>query len=128
MRKTFLKNLKENLKIKNRLSVEYQNSMYIHMPPDQVSVGYYCRKGAGIRVTRGARFGKKNKNRQPINSGPPDFFNFPPPLFRYTKVVCTIYIFQPAYYQFGYQVDTLDTGDYHGHMEQLDGNVKRGKY
>ena len=42
---------------------------------------------------------------------------------------CTYYLhFQPAYYQFGYQVDTLDTGDYHGHMEQLDGNVKRGKY
>jgi len=35
---------------------------------------------------------------------------------------------RPAYYQFGYQVDTLDTGDYHGHMEQLDGHVKRGEF
>jgi len=32
------------------------------------------------------------------------------------------------YYQFGYQVDTLETGDYHGHMEQLDGFTKRGEF
>eukprot|EP00093_Oithona_nana_P006336 06336.XXX_158823_157620_1 [CDS] Oithona nana genome sequencing. len=35
----------------------------------------------------------------------------------------------PAYYQFGYQVDTLDTGDYHGHMEQLDSQGrKKGEF
>jgi hypothetical protein len=70
---------------------------------------------------------KRSRNRPLINSGPHDFFNLPPPLVRYIKVVLFTY-FQPAYYQFGYQVDTLDTGDYHGHMEQQDGNVKRGKY
>ena len=36
--------------------------------------------------------------------------------------------FKAPYYQFGYQVDTLETGDYHGHMEQLDGITKRGKF
>merc|ERR1712051_642235 len=35
---------------------------------------------------------------------------------------------RPAYYQFGYQVDTHDTGDYHGHMEQQDGYVKNGEF
>ena len=87
-----------------------------------------CRKGAGIRVTRaGEPDLEKRTEIDNLSIVVPQIFL----IFRrlYFGILKLYYLhFQPAYYQFGYQVDTLDTGDYHGHMEQLDGNVKRGKY
>merc|ERR1712038_957135 len=43
-------------------------------------------------------------------------------------LLCLVHQSLGAFYQFGYQVDTLDTGDYHGHMEQQDGYVKNGEF